>query len=386
VHVTSQIGCIGGPLDNVAVGEPTVLMMGLDAARMLDGTGHGGLVSEGAATVLIGTMSAMDKRLRLLARLALIDKARQKAADMPDGPDKQALEAAANRLAENNKVVEDARLALDVYKDSGAPEGWSRIDPKDMPPELRNAVLNDNGSGLNAAIYRSDIDGSYRLVFRGSEHDHLNDVQDWINNIEQGTGHDSKQYEEAVQLSQQFANAYGTDNTGIVGHSLGGGLASAGSLATGIPANTFNAAGLSDYTMQKYGLDPSKAGDLIDAYQTDGEVLTWLQEHSPAAGRAPDALGTKHPLQAYDYDEATKTNTRRNDPQPPKDPPHRPWWDPRNASDWAVDKWKDANYLKDSFAEAVHRHTNSVVGGIEKQKSDDIGTIMNAIGPGPAMA
>jgi uncharacterized Zn-binding protein involved in type VI secretion/pimeloyl-ACP methyl ester carboxylesterase len=386
-RVTSQLVCIGGPLDTVAMGEPTVLMMGLDAARMLDGTLHGGLISEGAPTVLIGSMSAMDKRLRLLARLMLIDQARKKAANMPEGPDKQAMEAAANRLAENNKVVEDARLALDVYNDSGAPEGWTRLSPGDLPPEMQGATLHDDKSGFYADVYRSEIDGSYKLVFRGSERKEWKDAQDWINNAEQATGHESKQYEEAVKLAQQFAAAYGTENTSIAGHSLGGGLASAASLETGIPATTFNASGLSDHTMNEYGLDPSKANELINVYQTDGEVLTWLQENSPVAGRAPDAVGTKHSLPAYDYDEATKTLTPRSDPAAPTPSAPRPWWNPRNpVLDWAIDKFKDAKHMEEFLMEAIHRHTDSVVGGVEKQKADDIGTIMNGLASGPKVA
>lgn len=372
-RITSKMTCIGGPLDSVTIGEPTVLMMGLDAARMLDGTDHGGLVSEGAATVLVGTMSAMDKRLRLLARLALIDSARKKAADMPNGPEKQALEAAANRLAQNNAAVEDARLASDVYNNSGAPEGWSRVDPANMPPEMQGAVMNDPESGFYAAVYRSDIDGSYRLVYRGSESSQWKDWHDWQNNFLQGTGQDAKQYEQAVALAQKFNAAYGPDNASIAGHSLGGGLASAASLATGLPANTFNAAGLSDYTMEKYGLDPSQAGGLIDAYQTDGEVLTWVQEHSPLSPLAPDAVGTTHSTPAYDYNEQTKQLTPRSG-MFGKPPPG--WAMPLGGI--LTDAW-----LVAFLAEAVHRH-NNFIGGIEKQKSDDITTIGNALGFCPA--
>jgi putative lipase involved disintegration of autophagic bodies len=39
----------------------------------------------------------------------------------------------------------------------------------------------------------------------------------------------------------------------IVGHSLGGGMASATSRASGLPATTFNSAGLSPNTVAQYG-------------------------------------------------------------------------------------------------------------------------------------
>lgn len=361
-RITSKMTCIGGPLDTVAIGEPTVLMQGLDAARMLDGTEHGGLISQGAATVLVGTMSAMDKRMRLLMRLMLIDQAREKVAEMPPGPERDALLAAANRLAENNRVVEDARLAKDVYEDSGAPEGWARIDAADLPPEFKDIVLNDPNTGFNAAVYRSDIDGSYRLVFRGSESDNVQDILDWTTNAQQGTGNGAAQYNQAIALAHAFAQAYGPDNVGIVGHSLGGGLASAAALATGIHANTFNAAGLHPQTMQDNGiLTYGFADGLIDTYKTDGELLTYLQEHSPGfiSENMYDAAGTEHPMPAYDYDPTLGISTPRED----------------------VEFSLSADYLKALLAEAIHRH-NNFIGGIEKQKADDIGTILTGLSSG----
>lgn len=389
-RITSQITCIGGPLDTVSIGEPTVLMCGLDAARRYDGTKHGGLITEGAPTVLIGSMSAMDKRMRLLARLMLIDKARQKAADMPDGPEKQALLDAANRLAENNRVVELARLAVkndqiaDVYDDTGAPEGWTRLGPDDLPPELGDAVFNDPDSGFYAAIFRNEIDGTYQLVYRGSE-DQLND---WVNNGLQGTGNFSPQYEEAIRLAEQVAEVYGPGNVGVTGHSLGGGLASAAALATGMHATVFNPAGLSPETMDRiqngyidengerqgggalYGASPEQ---YIDVYQTEGEMLTWVQEqlaprlapYLPWDLTPPIPPGKKHPLEPYDYDEKWKIATPRPNPPPP-------------GSILELD-----DFVKAWLDEAVHRHTNSIIGGIEKQKSDDIMTMMSGLGMAP---
>lgn len=371
-RITSKMVCIGGPPDAVAMGEPTVLMMGLDAARMLDGTDHGGLVSQGAATVLIGSMSAMAKRLRLLARLALIDAGRRKAAEMPDGPDRMQLLLAANRLAQNNHVVEDARLAENVYEDSGAPEGWTRVDSADMPPGLQNATFSDPDSGFYSAVYRSDIDGTYRLVFRGSETDGWDDINDWTTNAGQGTGFNTTQYQEAVQLAQQFAAAYGPDNASIVGHSLGGGLASAAALASGLPANTFNSSGLSDGTLERleqYGFDTSQAPDLIDAYQTDGDILTWLAEDSPIAGAFPDAAGTTHSTPAYDYNPQTGELTARPDQYMEAPPLWVQLFGPLANLFWA------GKFV----SEAAHRH-NNFIGGIEKQKADDITAIEAALG------
>ena len=45
--------CVGPP-DIIAMGSPTVLIMGRMAARVGDSTAHGGVIVQGAATVLIG--------------------------------------------------------------------------------------------------------------------------------------------------------------------------------------------------------------------------------------------------------------------------------------------------------------------------------------------
>ena len=61
----------------------------------------------------------------------------------------------------------------------------------------------------------------------------------------------------------------------FVGHSLGGGLASANSLATGRDAITFNAAGLSNATKTNNNL--INASGQIDAYVVIGEALSNMQ-------------------------------------------------------------------------------------------------------------
>jgi len=386
-RITSLVKCEGGPLDKVQIGEPTVLMMGLDAARFLDGTLHGGLVTQGASTVVIGAITCPEKRLRLLARLSLIQSARDKAKTMPDGPEKERLDAAADRLAQNNRAVEDGRLAAStseggVYDDAGAPEGWSRVTGDDLPPELRNATFNDPVSGFQAAVYRNEIDGTYRLVFRGSEPSTIlqNEGNDWTRaNLMQGLGYESQQYTQAVELSKQFSEAYGDAATGLAGHSLGGGLATAGSLASGIPANTFNASGLHEDTIARYGLDANQAGDLINAYQVNHDLLTDLQEHSAVSGLMADALGTKHPIEAFDYAknaDGTGSLTERPDPWLGVDS-DAPWWQKAllkigKAATGIVGLGLSAAQI----AESIHRH-NNFIGGIELEKSQDIATIQS---------
>jgi hypothetical protein len=92
----------------------------------------------------------------------------------------------------------------------------------------------------------------------------------------------------------------------ITGHSLGGGLASTASVATDIPAVTFNAAGVHANTVAAataLGMgDASYSSGQIRNYHVRGEMLTTLQnplgsfvDHVPFVGDdpLPNALGTQ---------------------------------------------------------------------------------------------
>ena len=99
------------------------------------------------------------------------------------------------------------------------------------------------GSGFRAGIYSNDK--QYVLAFAGT-----NDWRDWLSNVRQATGYDDVQYNQAVAAAKSAKAAFG-DALVIAGHSLGGGLAATAALATGTVAVTFNAAGVSDYTLNR---------------------------------------------------------------------------------------------------------------------------------------
>jgi uncharacterized Zn-binding protein involved in type VI secretion len=346
-----------GPIDTILLGEPTVLLGGKHAARFGDATEHFGLIDDGHPTVIIGKMTAEAKRLRLLERLRLIDAARKKAEDMPNGDEKDRLLAAANRLARNNQSVENMRLANDVYHTSGAPEGFQRVTGDDLPPELRNSTF-ESGTGFYSALYRSEIDGHYVLTFRGTE---MTTWQDWVNGNSQNLGLPAAQYAQAIALAQQVHAVYG-DNMAITGHSLGGGLASAASLATGVPADTFNASGVHTNTYLGYGLDPGQADDLINAYRVNGEILTSAQDMLPL----PDAAGNVINLPAVYPDGSPRPNPATEAP--------------KGWRGWGRAILNPIGEIfgrtKDQLAEAAERHGgDTVVDCLEVQKQSDTRTI-----------
>ena len=209
--------------------------------------------------------------------------------------------------APNSVDHEMAALAKDVYGgkyldgDPSTPrtvDGWRPLSDEDLAAlGLHPGDFEDlsHESGLQAGLYEKN--GGYVLAFAGT--DPL-DFGDWQTNFGQGLGLETDQYDAALDLGKQIQERVGTDNLAMTGHSLGGGLASYAALGTGTPAVTFNAAGLSEDSLERAtGLTAEEArtqaryGGQIRAYRTSSDVLTSLQEDDPfdANPPLPDAVG-----------------------------------------------------------------------------------------------
>lgn len=227
---------------------------------------------------------------------------------------KHAEEAA--RLRKDMDEIENMRCAKHVYLAN---------DP-DAPPELREnpppgflkptqeqlsemgiseKLLNPVNSNFRAAVYVKDpaVWGgnpkpAYVMAFRGS----TSCEEDWMNNFNQDAGLDSSYYRRAVRLGNILA-ANNAD-VHLVGHSLGGGLASAAQGGSGLTASTYNAAGLHSSAVARYSEDvrhvatePAK----ITAIRVIGEALTKTQENFMGSYgvsvMANDAVGTKRDME-----------------------------------------------------------------------------------------
>ncbi|WP_051227832.1 Mbeg1-like protein [Oceanospirillum beijerinckii] len=120
------------------------------------------------------------------------------------------------------------------------------------------------------------------LTYRGTNNG-VTGKQDWKTNLMQGMGKETDQYNQAMELAEKTQRAVG-DDFSIVGHSLGGGLASSGVAVTGQPGYTFNAAGLHpDTPARKGGLSLEETSKLIQTQSVKGEVLTLAQENANTA-------------------------------------------------------------------------------------------------------
>ncbi|PJJ97589.1 hypothetical protein CO641_11620 [Lysobacteraceae bacterium NML91-0213] len=218
-----------------------------------------------------------------------------------------------------------SQLATAVYGTRGdPPEGWSAVSDADLAQRIgtperpasaeqvqawrlqylgANDSVPSNAQEFRAEVY-TDGDGNYVLSYRGT----AEGADDWDNNFRQGLGyetHDGDKFSvTAVNTAVEFASVFGdnpggeSSNLAITGHSQGGGLASVGALASGVPAVTFDASGIHPNTFDRMGIDPQRARDLaeggqIRAYSLSGDALTNAQDSWATGLVAPDALGTR---------------------------------------------------------------------------------------------
>lgn len=220
-------------------------------------------------------------------------------------------EQAVERLARNNVAVERARLSEHVYHSRELPPhpepvGWHMLTPKELARKgIAPDMLNDPKSGFKAALYQSSFERPPKTViaYAGTE-----DQADWMTNFQQGIGMETKQYDKAMELADKVTRSFPKGTVDITGHSLGGGLASAGAAVTGAKGYTFNAAGLHPRTVARapYNLtadNMAAMGQRIDAYHSTADPLTNLQSGlsgslGDLAGwpTGPQALGVPRPL------------------------------------------------------------------------------------------
>ena len=215
------------------------------------------------------------------------------------GQQPHAIDRELSTLIQDNYAVAETRRGRPSFE-LVLPGTWARMDDAAVRTAgIDPTLLHDAKSGFDASLYR-DASGAVVVAYAGS-----NEWKDWPHNFRQGLGFRDVQYDQAIALAQEAKRTFG-DNVILTGQSLGGGLAAAASLVNNIPAVTFNAAGVHDNTLERYGLDADalkrKAEQgLIRTYQVKNELLTHLQEDSlPLKWAMPDAPG--HRIELPDPD------------------------------------------------------------------------------------
>lgn len=220
-----------------------------------------------------------------------------------------AKQQAAERLERDMVGVERARLSMHVYdqydpdKQPAPPPPTGYLIPS--PAELKKlgvkpSDLAPKDSSFRAQIYKVDpavgpIPPEYITAFRGTAV-----KEDWTQvNVPQGLGMETKSYNAAMNLAQKMAESGAS--TEFTGHSLGGGLASAAAVVTGLKATTQNSSGLHKNTTARFDqtkpLDQEAAREIVDAYRIDGadkaEILSSLNK----LPGVPDAIGEPRTLE-----------------------------------------------------------------------------------------
>ena len=93
--------------------------------------------------------------------------------------------------------------------------------------------------------------------------------------VRQGLLDVAPQYQEALDLAVAVQEHFGNRLIGITGHSLGGGLATAAGLQTGVDTFVFNAAGLAEHTLDSIGQEQVQANqDNIVNFNNVGDPLS----------------------------------------------------------------------------------------------------------------
>ncbi len=178
-------------------------------------------------------------------------------------------------------------LALASYGDKDAPEGWSKLGEKGLKKfGLKESDLNTD-SGLNAVIYYNSEQNIYAVAYAGTVLSQWGDIK---TNFLQNFGIESEQYTDAMKLASIVTDKVGESELAFVGHSLGGGLASAASEVTGKFAYTFNAAGLNPDTVG--GNISAQSNKLIRAYFSPSDPLSLLQDRG-IPFLTNEAIGTR---------------------------------------------------------------------------------------------
>lgn len=344
--------CVGPPpaaLDAILFGSPTVLINAQPAARMGDPTVKGGVLTTGFPTVLIGLMGSAAPPITDMAVLSPI-----------------CLTLTAD-LADIIDAREQMSLADHVYGEAvGGPlqGGWTPGTEEDIA-DLGLLVDGENRLEIPGTDFRSEVfvrtdpatgEREYTVAFRGTTGLITTDN---IANIGQGANFDTQYYSRAIEIGQR-ATAHQPGRVRFAGHSLGGGLASAAAGAGDAPATTFNAAGLSQNTINQFA-DPTNSQAV--AYFVDGEVLSAGQD--AGSSRLPGFLGRAVPV---------AVGERRRLPQPDRTLPRPAPQRDGSVRGWFRDRWESsdtARSLDMHGRDALHASLAEVEADIRDQMADN---------------
>jgi predicted esterase YcpF (UPF0227 family) len=219
----------------------------------------------------------------------------------------------------HNKDVRDrAKLANAAYAQTDQ-------DARNLTPPGWHFEYFHSVDHVRAALFRNDS-GQYVLAFRGTQ---ITSARDAKTNFLQAAGRVPGEYQHAMELAKAVSmdlernKGVKLGDMEVVGHSLGGGMATAAAIANGLKATVFNPAGLHTNTIRRAFDERAKtyynthdnqyptpeqtkqwereSPQKIGVYAVNYDALTSLQDSGLSGLVLPHTYGTVHNLRVGDW-------------------------------------------------------------------------------------
>jgi len=308
-NITGAAAGVAGGV--VSLGESIVSNVG-EATLRLAGAGALGLA--GSAVKLVGVASVkadargteiLNSAKSLATNISFLSKGRQELLSPVKAARVSELAALARITGSTTKSVREAAL----------PGNFKRLQRAEIPNEIlaRNEsngadatgkaaklrfdpagghLIGDRTNNLMIGVYSETVAGrtKYFLSFVGTQASRPATVK---SNLAQGLGIEDTAYNEADIVVRAFVAKYGKDNVELLGHSLGGGLATWAGIKNGVKVTGFNSAGLHVHMRNRLGAELIDQAN-VDHYNTVNDVVSQRLETRMFGLTAGSQVGNRH--------------------------------------------------------------------------------------------
>ncbi len=193
-----------------------------------------------------------------------------------------------------------ARVVAALGRKQPLPPGWAHMSDAELRAIGIDPALLESPNGFSAGIFRHQGSGRIIVAFAGTD---FSDLDGDVTEDLVGALTVSDQSRNVITLTEAIRSSELNRQLIVyAGHSLGGRLAAVAAAATGNPAVTYNAAGVSEPTMAylaaRAGISREELDEFViqsvRRYTTDDDILTWIQQSTPGLHPLiPDAVGSQ---------------------------------------------------------------------------------------------